>query len=476
MVGGQTGALGAPSVMRLVLGRDGQSYIRRAHVAVISVAFGIIAIKLLELQPDGASTRGLVGFWALPAIAVVAVIAATLVIASGSSSSLAVLGRFGIPEISPRRRARANGLVWAGIGLLMVHFTAPAFEFVPGGPIVMALVFGLGLGVGTMRLHLAAIDHEAYRSFNLVAMLLAAGSLASMSITPTGDWWAHNFSTLGTSDDIAAACFNIAVTMSGLGMALLGPALSGALRAERFGLRRGGLTAIRILIAFIGVSLMGVGLVPIDGATDLHNLFACGAAAGFAVLALGVQLWARRMPRALVAFSYAALGVEVAAMVAYDGLKVFNLTVFEIVAFALVFAWLIALVAITSAADVTSKSLALEAIALEVVALEADDLVRLELVGAAVGGSEPEGAAGAGDGHMVRHRVPRRGRPAVAAVRPPARHPLRRRARTSSTLGALRGGSTTAAGSPEPPDPAARDAIGRSTTPVLERGRRIVES
>lgn len=364
MVGGYTGALTAPAVARLVLGRDGQAYIRRAHISVISLAFAVIAVKLAGAGEGVAAMTGLgeLTFWALPAVAVAAVAGATLVIVSGSPASLEALRAFGIPDISAQRRARANGLVWAGIGLLMVHFTAPAFEFVSGGPVVAGLVFALGLGVGTMRLHLAAIEHEAYRSFNLVAMLLAAGSLASMSITPTGEWWAHNFSTLGTSDDIAAACFNIAVTMSGLGMALLGPALTGALRAERFALRRGGLTAIRVLIAFIGVSLMGVGVVPIDGATVLHNVFACGAAAGFAVLALGVQLWARRMPRALVIFSYAALGIEVAAMIAYDGLKVFNLTVFEIVAFTLVFAWLIALVAITAGAERAARAAAADAV------------------------------------------------------------------------------------------------------------------
>jgi hypothetical protein len=348
MVGGSTGALTAPSVIRLVFGRDGQSYIRRTHIAFISLAFATIAVNLVDIGASGSVAPGQLTLWVLPAVAAAVVAGATLVIVSGSPASLEALGELGLPEVSAQRRANANGMVWAGIGLLMVHFTAPAYAVLPGGALIVGLVVALGLGIGAMRLHLTAVDHEAYRSFNLVAMLLAAGSLAAMSITPTGDWWEHNFSTLGTSGDFAAACFNVAVSMSGLGMALLGPALTGALRSERFRLRRGGLLTIRVLIAFIGVSLMGVGVVPIDGATDLHNLFACCAAAGFAVLALGVQLWARRMPRALVISSYGALAVEIAALIAYDGLKVFNLTVFEVVAFTLVFAWLIALVAITA--------------------------------------------------------------------------------------------------------------------------------
>jgi hypothetical protein len=168
-----------------------------------------------------------------------------------------------------------------------------------------------------------------------------------MSITPTGAWWTQNFSTLGTSDDIAAACFNIAIVVSGAGMAGMSRGLTRAIAAPSFGARRGGLAAMRAFIVAIGVSLMGVGLVPIDGATDLHNAVAATAAAAFAAVCLGVQLWARRMPRALIAMSYVAIVIEVAALIAYDRFGIFNLTVFEVIAFGLVFAWLIALVAIT---------------------------------------------------------------------------------------------------------------------------------
>jgi hypothetical protein len=179
-------------------------------------------------------------------------------------------------------------------------------------------------------------------------MLLASGSLASMSLTPTGAWWTRNFSTLGTSDDIAAACFNIAIIASGAGMAALSGGLTRALLGEPYGLRRGALATMRTLISIIGLGLMGVGLVPIDGDTELHNAFAASAAAAFALLCLGVQLWATRMPRMLIALSYTALALEVSAMIAYDVVGLFNLTVFEVVAFTLVFAWLIALVATTA--------------------------------------------------------------------------------------------------------------------------------
>jgi hypothetical protein len=168
-----------------------------------------------------------------------------------------------------------------------------------------------------------------------------------MGTTSTGSWWTENFSTLGTSDDLAAACFNVGIVVSGAGMALMSGSLTRAIHNARFEARRGGVLAMRVLIIAIGLSLVGVGLVPIDGATDLHNIAACGAAGAFAVLCLGARLWARRLPRALLLASYASIATEVIAMIAYDGIGLFNLTVFEIVAFTLVFAWLIALVAIT---------------------------------------------------------------------------------------------------------------------------------
>ena len=331
---------------------------RRAYATLIAVAVAIIAFhefssSFTSVQSGDGRPGGLdaIGFmWALPSLAAGVVVGAALVVASASKGGVAALRRLGLPGLGRDARARANGMTWGAIAVLGVHFTRQAFEVFPGGHVVAAVALGSVLGYGTFRLHRHAIDHEAYRTFNLVAMLLAAGSLASMSLTPTGEWWTHNFSTLGTSDDFAAACFNVAIVVSGAGMAAMSAGLTRAVRDPRYGVRRGGLAAMRVLIVLIGMSLMGVGLVPIDGATDLHNLAACGAAASFAVLCLGVQVWARRLPRPLVVASYGSIAIEVVAMFAYDGIGVFNLTVFEIVAFTLVFAWLIALVAITHAA------------------------------------------------------------------------------------------------------------------------------
>jgi hypothetical protein len=336
----------------------GRSAMRRVYAVLIGVAVTIVLFRVLtphhdeasvHVHSDGAHGDGLdAALWALPAAGGGTAVGFALLVASASRAGLDGVARFGFPDFGTQWRALSNGLAWAAIALLGVHFTASAFDVLPGGHHGAGALIGGALGFGTYRLHRHAIEHDAYRTFNLVAMLLAAGSLASMSLTPTGEWWTRNFSTLGTSDDVAAACFNIAIIASGAGMTALSGGLTRALAAEPFRLRRGSLTAMRTLISIIGFGLMGVGLVPIDGDTALHNAFAASAAAAFALLCLGVQLWAARMPRTLIVLSYAALALEVSAMVAYDVLDLFNLTVFEIVAFTLVFAWLISLVAITA--------------------------------------------------------------------------------------------------------------------------------
>ncbi|MGX5694813.1 hypothetical protein ACWKWP_01335 [Agromyces soli] len=352
---------------------------RRVFSTLIAIAFGIVALRLLTVEALGgerglfadgglggamarraplddssaaahAIGRGLVthepGFLVV-ALAVAAMLALLLLV-SASEAGLSVVARYGLPGLDPRTRAYANGVVWATVVLLAVHFVGPAFEFVPGGHETAGVLLGGALGFGTARLHLRSIGHDGYRTFNLVSMLLAAGSLASMSITTTGQWWTLNFSTLGTSDDLAALCFNVGIVAAGVGMATLGPLLTRSLRDPVYGARRGGVTATRVLIAVIGLCLAGVGVVPIDTDTLLHNVFACGAAVGFAGLAGGVRGFARRMPKRLIVLSYAFLAVEALAMIAYDRLGLFSLTVFEIVAFTLVFAWLIALVVTTA--------------------------------------------------------------------------------------------------------------------------------
>ncbi|MGR0221830.1 hypothetical protein [Agromyces sp. ZXT2-6] len=251
------------------------------------------------------------------------------------------------PRLTSRHRAAANATVWAVIATLAVGAAADAFTALPGGAVAAgALIAGL-LGGVTGAVHRRAHGQAAYRSFNMVALLLAAGCLASMSMTTTGAWWALNFSTLGTSDDLAAVFFNLGLILSGLAMAAMSGRLASGIERPEHAARRGAVPTVRALIAVIGISLAGVGFVPIDTDEVLHNTFACAAGAAFALLASLTPVLVRRMPRSFAIMSRASLVLEVSAFVVYDRLGLVSLTVFEIVAFALVFVWLITLVVTT---------------------------------------------------------------------------------------------------------------------------------
>jgi hypothetical protein len=237
-----TSAGAAERVGRVRLGamrsRPMTSHVRRVYALLIAVAVSIVLYRALDPRFTATGGSHMVDVvWVVPALAGGAAVGACLVVASASSTAIAGLTRLGLPALRAESRAVANGLTWAAIALLAVHFTATAFDGFPGGHEVFGLLLGAVFGVGTFRLHRVAIEHEAYRTFNLVAMLLAAGSLASMSITPTGDWWTHNFSTLGTSNDLAAACFNVAIIVSGFGMAGLSALLTRSLAVGPFALR-----------------------------------------------------------------------------------------------------------------------------------------------------------------------------------------------------------------------------------------------
>jgi hypothetical protein len=332
---------------RLTAIRDGvaASVMRRVLITLIALLLGVAVFQLfaprLGEAVDAAWHDRQAGAILLGVVAGSAVFIA-LAIASASSRGIGLLHALGFRSTPGNRAALAAGS-WFAVAALGVHFSAAAFHTVPGGQWVVAAVLGGGLAVAVFCLHRVAVHDHAYRTFNLAALLLATAAIASMSTTATGSWWDLNFSTLGTTDDAAAFYFNAGAVLSGLSMALLARILTAGLGAPRFGAGVLGLRMLRICIVAIGVCLMGVGLVPIDTATDLHNAFALGAAVFFAVPALGLRLLVRAAPRRLVVLSIALVIVEAGAMGLYDGVRLVSLTVFEIVAFSLIFVWLIAL-------------------------------------------------------------------------------------------------------------------------------------
>ncbi|MBM7503213.1 hypothetical protein ACFPER_07010 [Agromyces aurantiacus] len=324
-----------------------------AIASAVAVAVASELVHLVHLSHGAGHSHGADGLHLVfdPLCVLVAVLVAALLLAALAVASAPAGRRPGarcrIVWASPGLGAIANAAVWSTIAALAVGAAAEAFEPLPGGHLTACALFAGTLGAVTGTVHRRAHHQSAYRSFNMVAMLLAAGCLASMSLTSTGEWWARNFSTLGTSGDFAAACFNLALILSGGAMAAMAGRLASGLARSEYAARRGAVPMVRVLIAVIGLSLAGVGIVPINADEVLHNVFASAAGASFFLLASLTPWVVRRMPRRLVATSWAALLAEVGAWIVYDRLGLASLTVFEVVAFALVFVWLIALVVTT---------------------------------------------------------------------------------------------------------------------------------
>ncbi|MGR0320682.1 DUF998 domain-containing protein [Agromyces sp. ZXT2-3] len=338
----------------------GQAPVAR-HAALISAMVAIAAAvavaagsRLIHLVPHTHSGPGhgpdqvAVDVLSLVVAVLVAVLLLTaLTVASVPARRRAGRARCAVPWASPHVGAFANASVWATIAALAVGSAADAFDAFPGGHLAACVGLAGVLGGVTGVVHHRAQHQGVYRSFNVVAMLLAAGCLASMSLTDTGEWWARNFSTLGTSDDVAAVWFNAGLILSGGAMAAMAGRLARGLARAEYRARRGAVAVSRGLVGIIGFALAGVGLVPIDADETLHNVFASAAGLAFFGLAAGTPWLVRRMPRRLVATSAAAILIEVTAWAVYDVVGWASLTVFEVVAFALVFVWLIALVVTT---------------------------------------------------------------------------------------------------------------------------------
>ncbi|WP_353816779.1 DUF998 domain-containing protein [Agromyces sp. SYSU T00266] len=325
-----------------------------AAMVAIAAAVAVAAVsRLIRVVPhshDGELGAGHVVVDVLcivVAVLVALLLLTALTVASVPAGHRGGRGSCAAPWASAGVGALANASVWATIAALAVGSAAGAFDGFPGGHLAACAVLAGGLGATTGAVHRRAHHQSVYRSFNVVAMLLAAGCLASMSLTDTGEWWVRNFSTLGTSDDVAAAWFNAGLVLSGGAMAAMSGRLVRGLARTEYRARRGARVVVHALVGIIGFALAGVGLVPIDADETLHNVFASAAGAAFFLLAAGTPWLVRRMPRRLVGTSVGALVVEVAAWVVYDGLAWASLTVFEVVAFALVFVWLIALVVTT---------------------------------------------------------------------------------------------------------------------------------
>lgn len=271
-------------------------------------------------------------------------------------SSIAVMGALGIFRVFQE----------AFVGLRVDYLAGSALLGVVG---VVAAYFSFNSGA---RLN-------AFSVSSLLGIFMASGVLVSMLYAENPYWWQVMFSELGTGQAGMTSfwTFNTTLVVSGIIITTLTAFITRDLRiwAERTRSRhqerlrrreemdralRGRvgaservrmavsrhvhtprIGAVRIAMIGMGISLAGVGLVPINFHDQLHSTFTSGFGVFFIGLLVGLPYWLPGFPRATYLMSWLAAGVLVFAITLWKPIGYYNLTSLELIAAGVLFFWLI---------------------------------------------------------------------------------------------------------------------------------------
>ncbi|NLS10915.1 hypothetical protein HGQ17_13115 [Nesterenkonia sp. MY13] len=271
-------------------------------------------------------------------------------------SSIAVMGTLGIFRVFQE----------AFIGLTVDHIAGSVLVSIVGG---VAAYFSFNSGARI----------TAFSLSTLLAVFMASGVLVSMIFAENPFWWHVMFSELGTGQAGLTSfwTFNTTLVVSGViittltafiardleiwadherkkvarrlveraqsnktksGRVPLGTkiinAFSGHFRTPR-------VMAIRILMIVMGLSLAGVGLIPINLHHDGHVLVTAAFGASFLFILFSVPYLLPGFPRSFYVLSILAAGGLVFAFLLWMPVGYYNLTSLELIGVAILFAWLI---------------------------------------------------------------------------------------------------------------------------------------
>lgn len=174
----------------------------------------------------------------------------------------------------------------------------------------------------------------------LLSVFLVGGVLSAMLDATNSDWFLDNFSTLGITTPESSSTFNSTLTLAGLIVITLADFVAKDLHewmGDTFPQWR--ITFVRWWLVGSGVSLMLVGLVPLNLNHLAHSIIARVMMGLFGILVAALPFLVPKLPVTFKIASYAALaligGAAVLLVVGY-----FNLTVVEFVAAVILFSWL----------------------------------------------------------------------------------------------------------------------------------------
>ena len=241
-----------------------------------------------------------------------------------------------------------------GFILTMVVFVALQRSFeglvVDAWTSVGAVAVASGLGAHWIYLSVSAITTPKLAM--LLIVFMASATLASMATAQDPQWWEYHFSQLGTADDFSSSLFNLALIIGGAFVTTFALYVDRDLTTlVRQGVleRPSAPRVVSVVFIVMGVLLAGVGLVPVNVSTPIHNFCAVGMSISFLTLLIGSPWILRGMPKRFFVFCTGGIVLLLASAVLFEPLGYYNLTAFELAAFSIIFGWISVFIRFVSA-------------------------------------------------------------------------------------------------------------------------------
>lgn len=176
---------------------------------------------------------------------------------------------------------------------------------------------------------------------NLLTIMIIGGMLFSMLTNSDRDWWRHNFSFLGTSQNSANLQFNVTLIFSGLLMMALVDYLFVNLQQKYPGWKT---QALRCLLYGEAACIAAIGLFPNDPQFHvLHDRISMWLVYIMLILIVAIRWILPEVTRQFLITSYVIGAVMGAEYIIFKLTDYLSLTAFELIEFALSFSWLLLL-------------------------------------------------------------------------------------------------------------------------------------
>ena len=232
-------------------------------------------------------------------------------------------------------------LLWAVVITLLQR----AFEGAEIGSFAAAGLAGVAAAGSAYASYLSGAQMTTVRLASLVTIFLIAGVLTAAITATDPAWWTMNLSALGMTQSFSSAAFNITLMVAGLVVTALADYATTDLRERGeppHNWRRARLLTAGI--ALMGLSLFGVGAIPVNVSEFWHNVSSITLLLTFLVLALTVRWLVPGLPTTFILASLVFVAISVFAFLLWVPIGYYNLTVVELVGVGLFFVWLAILI------------------------------------------------------------------------------------------------------------------------------------